>query len=398
MEGFVNFLVTILSFGIAITVGIALSRHKSFLFLNERKGRYGSLDGLRGYLALAVFFHHFVITWYWKVTDSWDPPPEVYFENYGKVGVAIFFMITGFLFISKIIRDEGKTDWLKLYESRVFRIFPLYLFTLLIITAIVAYKTGFELTVGPGSLLKQYILWCMFHGGMINEFPETNTIIAWVDWTLKYEWVFYCSLPFLAFVINRLKRPGIFILIALSIYLNIYPIKIVSISTIFLITFAVGGVTAAMRKNPPLSDSAAKSKTVSAVASICLILAVLYPGKFDSTQVALIAVFFVLIVMGNDLFGLLSFRSSVLLGEISYSIYLLHGVVLYVLFSVFDIVDFKATSLQNFLVYMPFVGVLVVLFSALTYINVEKPGITLGHKGLLASKIKGYLKKADKSS
>ena len=33
---------------------------KQFSFLSERQGRFASIDGLRGYLATLVFFHHFI--------------------------------------------------------------------------------------------------------------------------------------------------------------------------------------------------------------------------------------------------------------------------------------------------------------------------------------------------
>ena len=140
MEHVFNFGVTLIAFLVSMLVAKMIGRHKLYSFLSSRSGRYGTLDGLRGYLALSVVFHHYVITWYWKVGGSWGRPPEDYFQNYGKIGVAIFFMITGFLFISKVMGSAGKLNWFMLYESRIFRIFPLYIFAVAIISVVVLYK------------------------------------------------------------------------------------------------------------------------------------------------------------------------------------------------------------------------------------------------------------------
>lgn len=186
-EHVLNFGVTLFSFWLSVLVAKCIRRHKSFSFLSYRPVRYGAIDGLRGFLAIAVFFHHFIITWYWKTNGIWAKPPETYYQNYGQVGVAIFFMITGFLFISKIIKDDGKTNWFKLYESRFFRIFPLYIFVVLIVTLVAFSDSKFKLNVSSLELVKQYLQWGIFHGGVINNFSETSKVIAGVDWTLKYE-------------------------------------------------------------------------------------------------------------------------------------------------------------------------------------------------------------------
>jgi len=84
-----------------LSVGISsyLIRKKCFCFLNERQNRFSNLDGIRGFLALAVFFHHFTVTYYWKVNGVWAAPDNIILRNLGKFGVAIFFMITGFFLL-----------------------------------------------------------------------------------------------------------------------------------------------------------------------------------------------------------------------------------------------------------------------------------------------------------
>src|SRR5688500_16089594 len=65
--------------------------------------RYGTLDGLRGFLALSVFTFHLVLTRDFLVTGEWEPPRSRFYSFLGPLGVSLFFMITGFLFWSKLL-------------------------------------------------------------------------------------------------------------------------------------------------------------------------------------------------------------------------------------------------------------------------------------------------------
>jgi peptidoglycan/LPS O-acetylase OafA/YrhL len=66
--------------------------------------RVTSLDGLRGFLAFGVFFHHAVITYFYLANGRWDTPPSRFYTLAGHIGVDMFFMITGYLFWSRLIR------------------------------------------------------------------------------------------------------------------------------------------------------------------------------------------------------------------------------------------------------------------------------------------------------
>ncbi len=363
-----------------------ISRHKSFSFLSQRQGRFGTIDGLRGFLAIAVFFHHFIITWYWKVNGIWDISSEAYyFENYGKDSVAIFFMITGFLFTSKIIKDDGNTNWFDLYKSRFFRIFPLYFFVLLIITWVVFSSSNFQLYVSLSELVQQYVKWIVFHGSAINDYLDTTKITAGVVWTLRYEWLFYMCLPILAMMALKFNRAGIFLLLLVTVLLFFHPIKLYSISTRFFIFFAIGGGGAYVYQRVKIPESFITNKLMSSLSLLVITFAILYPIGYDFVHLILVAVFFLLIAFGNDLFGIFHLKSSILLGEISYSIYMLHGVVLYLVFTVFNSVKIQHDILQNYLIFMPVISIAVVLVSAATFILIEKPSIKFGRKYMSSS-------------
>lgn len=392
MDDFLKIIATLVTFFFVFQLAKKLTGIERFSFLSARHGRYGAVDGLRGYLAMAVFIHHFIITWYWKNTGFWERPPEDYFQNYGKVGVAIFFMITGFLFISKILNNRENINWLRLFESRVFRIYPLYLFALLVITLNVLVNTKFELNVYAFAIIKQYLKWFIFFGNEINGFSDTRKIIAGVDWTLKYEWIFYISLPLIAKVISYGKGASVFLVFACLLVFE-FPIRYLGISTVFFILFAVGGVCAYFIKARLFDEINFHRKSVSLVSFLLLVFTLIYPNTFDLWHVVAMSLFFLLVSQGNDMFGLFRQIPSVLLGEISYSIYLLHGALLYLLFSQLTIFSLDQWPLSTYLLLMPIVAGIVVIMSVFTYLSIEMPSMSLGRHYFFSRKIEALVSK-----
>ena len=66
------------------------------------------------------------------------------------------------------------------------------------------------------------------------------------------------------------------------------------------------------------------------------------------------------------------YKSMKILGDISYSTYLIHGLILYILFTILNIFNFN-NSLYLYYMYFPLVFLIVVLVSFATYIFIEKP-------------------------
>jgi peptidoglycan/LPS O-acetylase OafA/YrhL len=94
--------------------------------------RFGSLDGLRCVAILMVVWHH-------TGGDSINPR----FLHLGGHGVTVFFVISGFLISTMLIRERARTGTVSarsFYVSRSLRIFPLYFtvlaaYTLLVLVA-----------------------------------------------------------------------------------------------------------------------------------------------------------------------------------------------------------------------------------------------------------------------
>ena len=107
---------------------------------------------------------------------------------------------------------------------------------------------------------------------------------------------------------------------------------------------------------------------------------VAFDTALGSVQIALMALFFYAVCKGGTLFGLLTTPAARRLGNVSYSVYLMQGIVLTAAFAVPSI---KIFALQGVFEYWA-VGVLSALalasVSATTYLAVEKPGIAFGRR------------------
>ncbi|MBP9855490.1 MAG: acyltransferase [Candidatus Omnitrophica bacterium] len=346
-------------------------------YLKSQTIRFGAIDGLRGYLALGVFIHHFMITYYWKTQGAWGRPLENYFKNIGRDGVSIFFMITGFLFVTKLLKDRAEVDWIKIYQSRVFRVYPLYLCALFIISIIVFSASSFQLNVPGLVLIKQYIRWFAYFGEQLNDFANTKLIIAGVDWTLKYEWLFYFSLPIINLTILR-GRWTVAILSLLIIGLFIHPVTYFEFNSEYFILFLIGGYAAWFRLKKADWWEFFNSNIFSGVVLLALVLLMSLTHTSRSFHTFLLSIFFVPIALGNTMFGLFHKKASIFLGEISFSIYLLHGLVLYVIFSILFPQFISEATYSNYITLMPFLAVIVVLISWGTYSFIERPCMEFG--------------------
>jgi len=345
----------------------------------EQGDRYGRIDSLRGYLALGVFIHHFVITFYWKVEGDWIRPPEDFFNNLGQSSVSLFFMITGFLFTKKAIESRYLIDWKNFYLNRFFRIVPLYTFLIAIVFLIVALKTGFTLQLSVKGLIVEIAKWLLFKGEIINGYLDTRIILAGVDWTLKYEWLFYIVFPLL---LVSLKYSWLVLLVVfITIVGAIFPADIKLFvwffNSQFFILFIFGVLTAILGQYNIISYLRNRISSVIAMLALGLVL-FLFPTSFGFFQSLLLVVFFIPVAFGNTLFGILDSKGAKLLGDISYSIYLLHGVVLFVVFSLIFPDCFSNINRASFMGLMVPMGGLVVLISMLTYKYIEKPCIHFG--------------------
>jgi peptidoglycan/LPS O-acetylase OafA/YrhL len=121
-----------------------------------------------------------------------------------------------------------------------------------------------------------------------------------------------------------------------------------------------------------------RRKWVAPMAILSLVVGMLSaPTPYSVLQLPFYGFFFVAVACGNDLFGALRTKGSLLLGESSYGIYLLHGIVLNVLFVEGASIT-SAMTTNELPALIPIVALAVACISAITYAVIERPAMRAG--------------------
>ena len=356
------------------------------------KKHISQLDGLRGLLALGVFFTHaecFRRLW---ITGSWGPPDSTFYSQLGVAPVAMFFLITGYLFWNKAQKTEHE-NWLTFFKHRIRRLVPAYLFAVLLIVLIVFRINHFQLRVPLLDLAKTgigYLSFGLISAPTLNGFADAGQVCAYVFWSLRVEWMFYLIYPLLSWFARTRRSQLILLVLAVALELTLPMVRghllgkgkdgTFGLGTLlyfdfFLVSyFSVGMIAAYLRRNHSL-------RLLDTVPATLLGLAVTIAVLFFVPPVAgiregiLLGIPFIAVVFGNSFFGLLRLRPLILLGQISYSTYLLHAIVLYVGSRLLPPSENLATmSSPAFWLYTAAVGLLIVVpLSAFSYRYFEAP-------------------------
>lgn len=343
--------------------------------------RVVAIDGLRGYLALGVLCHHFLTASNFAMTGTWKAPENVFFANLGPVAVQIFFFITAFLFYSRARKTVFWRDWLALYVNRLFRLAPLYLLVALLLIVVAFSRDGWHFTAPFSDNAIAIIRWLslgLLGAGDINGNPLTFTIVAGVTWTLRYEWLFYFSLPLVGiFCLVPYRALRIAALVAMFAAATVLPpVSLPGFTTAILSAFLLGMLAEELSH---MRISAVLKSPLAAVIGLSgLSVAMFSPlDGFHPVQLCGSALFFLPAVCGNSYFRILERRTSRWLGDISYSIYLVHGLVIYVTTQSLHALGLYPFGTATWLV-MPLLAAIVVCFSRLTFLTVELPFLTYG--------------------
>ena len=156
------------------------------------KAHFSNLDGLRGYLALYVFFFHF------NVDKNYFQAPLQglnWFSQKGGSSPYYFFLISGFLiFYSylesfKLNTGQSGRPRLAYYLKRFFRIFPVLWFLLFAYVALGLHPL--DINVFKNAFL------------LVGLLPfQYSDLIIFVTWSLFVEETFYIVVPFFATKMN----------------------------------------------------------------------------------------------------------------------------------------------------------------------------------------------------
>jgi peptidoglycan/LPS O-acetylase OafA/YrhL len=296
--------------------------------------RYVPIDGLRGYLAFCVFLHHASLWYFYLHSKVWGEPPSRMYVHLGGMSVSLFFMITGFLFFQKLINNKkNPIDWVRFFVSRILRLYPVYLIAMLCGFIIVFALSHWQMNDRPIPFLQEVFQWSAFTvvgKPPINHTMSMDFITAGVTWTLIYEWLFYLSLPIIGLIFFRARVNVTTLLLSMFFVFLIYKYNL--LKPINFYSFGAGLVAAFLVKWKKFVTIITQ-KIYSVLAILSLVAAIyFFETPYEIFPLTLIAIAFIIIAGGNNLFGLLSNKVSRMLGQISYPMYLLHPILLFVTF------------------------------------------------------------------
>jgi len=182
------------------------------------KNRDNNFNLLRIFFALFVIYVHS-----FDLLKQVDPISGFLNKKLSIIGVEGFFIISGFLIFYSFRRNFENKTILKYFVSRFLRIFPGLIFmvfftgiflgvfyTTLSLTEFFTHKHTIKYFIYNSTLMKNivYVLQGVFEN---NPLRAVNGSL----WTLPYELLFYCLIPFIFFIVKTSKTRLALVLILL---------------------------------------------------------------------------------------------------------------------------------------------------------------------------------------
>ena len=318
----------------------------------------------------------------------WEAPPVNFYAMLGPAGVSMFFMITGYLFWTRLMKENGRPRWIPLYVGRVFRIVPLYWVAVSAMIFMVFERSGFELHDTRIHVIHETMRWSafgLFSETDVNLYRHTAGWLAGVTWSIQWEWFFYMSLPLLAFL-ARSRRWRLWAIAAMLIVCLVCPGTHASIPgvtsprspLILAALFLCGMLCASLLKEgwrARLPDWLSSLTVLGALGG-----AMWFGTPYSVSSSILLGVAFYLIVSGCMVFGLLVSRPARRMGDVSYGIYLLQGLLLAAVFRPPRFKAFALASPLHFWLSATVCAVLLLAVAMVAHVAVERPGIALGRR------------------
>ena len=382
--------------------------------MNNNKSKYlPSIDSLRALAVLAVIIYHV----------------DVNYLPGGFLGVDLFFVLSGYLISSLIIKEYKKTGSVNLYNfyiRRARRLLPAVYFMITVGLVVMVLFNEVLLRKSHLDAIFGYIYssnwWYIFH--KLDYFDSFGAQSPFKHlWSLAIEEQFYMIFPLLFLLINRKKKSKdgtyklnknflyvVLGLILVSLIAHILLFDINNISRIYfgtdtrafsLLVGVVGAILYPMEKlhAKVTPQQNIMYSVVSLVSIATLITVMIYTSEYNTWLYRggflLVAILGLIVIISSGkqhtlMSRLLSFKPVVFIGKISYSLYLWHFPVLVLTTPVSEIGN------PNII----FVILRVILTFALataSYVFVETPIRKLGFKNYINVIFKKLKKRPRKS-
>jgi peptidoglycan/LPS O-acetylase OafA/YrhL len=293
--------------------------HDDFLAVR----RFGVLDGLRAIAILLVFTAH-------QRGDLWP-------MLHGATGVTLFFVLSGFLITTLLLREEDrveKVNFASFYVRRTFRIYPMYLGVVALYCVLIL---GLGMDAGRRDLWVDnlpYIVWFPEH---LPFFRTTELYPPFSGaWSIGIEEKFYLVWPALGFLLLarwKQARVPVLALIAAGSFVTGFSDDLVYLSPYqHLAGGAIVAVLLHRARTYPVVAQLGRPPVLLASAAAAVALqfgtgtdVYLYGDLYGLHGLVLTALLAGLVTTRSRGVAWLRSRPMVFLGAISYTFYLVHG-------------------------------------------------------------------------
>lgn len=339
------------------------------------------LDYLRGVLALGILFYH-ICSWSMRV-----PPSETLLGKLGVYGVSLFYIISGVsMSISYRYVKWSVGSLRSFFIKRFFRLAPLF-----ILSTVLMLKLNYNIEYTKEMLPLKFLANITLLFGLYD--PGYTFVIG--GWSIGNEFVFYLFFPLIIVMFTRGLSTALLLFTAIIASMVMYGFYCmpeystlakawkVYISPLNNIVFFILGVSI------PFIMDRVKIVNENRYALILLFISsalfVFYPATGDQLVIVTGVHKFMLTIccflICASAYKIKGSNQGVVkrvlsyLGDISYSIYIMHGVV-YVYLAKYIWPAFKVSSGMAFYTFLIMVMVpCVILISSLTYHFIETPFI-----------------------
>ena len=308
----------------------------------RNRSYFGSLDGLRCLCILLVLWHHRL-----PLFPEGTELPRILTR--GFTGVDFFFVLSGFLITTLLLREEDRKVRFSLsdfYKRRILRIVPVYFLVVTIVSV------WWIVVRGQG----EWTVYVPYYFLFLSNFLETDIPMLTPTWSLAVEEQFYMAWPLLMLLLPALRwRVPLLLMLLVVIYataeglLPLIPVYQSEVLNVRLPSAAYGalllGALLAVALHHPKSFAALWGLLGCSLAPLVLFLALCVAWHFLPPVLAgwpslvmhgLMAAILASITMREDhiLTPLLRWRPLARIGVISYGLYLWHLFGLFVAYEV----------------------------------------------------------------
>lgn len=348
--------------------------------MTENSGIIRSYAGTDFITGLRAFAATMVVVMHTGALAAFGPL-GIAITSAGKYGVDVFFVISGFT-IAKTFTSAP--SYRAYFARRIFRILPLY--WVAIVVGLLMARSEVEVSFWMGDLGARPDMYnLILHLAMVSylDFRVANSILG-VEWTIPIEVFWYAVLPLLMHRTQTMLRTGgavliLLVLTAVTAYVSKKALGTSLASKWSPVAsghwFFIGALTYVLRERLGATQGPRLTWLASGAALIYLAAFVMpFSGRGEVIGLATaVLLTCVSAKRAKWVVAVLTVRPMLFLGSISYSIYLLHPLVI-------AGVHWAGVDVGQPLVHFLLVYVLTVGLSFLTYLMIERPSNDLGRR------------------